>query len=316
MKKLIFVALALIFVSSVNAQLLRSIARSATNQARNSAENKATEKVNKEVDKSVNKAFDDAMKEDSIKKAKEKPAQKSGDQGEKDQPPTGMSKFMKSMGMSTEEVKHKDVYKFSSEIIMVMQATDSDGKKQDPAEYVSRFDESSSDASFVLGTKEGSSTTTIMDTENKCMLILTESDGKKTGLASKFDPDAKVKASEEKPGNIQKPEDDCKLTKTGKTQSISGYNCSEYHCENADAINIVWTTKDFSAKNNKLFGSNAMGKAYKTDGLEGMVIQYEIHSKTDKSSSIMTIKSIDMKKSSSFSTAGYQITSFSFTPKN
>jgi hypothetical protein len=316
MKKLVIVTIALALSISGQSQILRSIVNSAKNQAVNSATNKASEKVNKEVDKGVNKMFDDAIKEDSIKKSKEKPDQNSTGQGGGDQPPASMSKFMKSMGMSTEEVKHKDVYKFSSEIIMTMQATDGDGKKQEPAEYVSRFDEATSDASFVLGTKEGSSTTTIIDQENTCMLILTEKDGKKTGLASKFDPTAK--APEEKPGKAQKGEtiqDDCLLAKTGKTQTISGYNCSEYRCESSESISIVWVTKDFSAKNNKLFGNNAMGKTYKTEGLDGMVIQYETHSKTDKSSSIMTIKSIDMKKSSSFSTAGYEISSFSFTGK-
>jgi hypothetical protein len=317
MKKLIFVAFALIFVSSVNAQLLRSIANSATNHAKNAAENKAIEKADDEAEKGVNKLFDNLTKKDSTKKAaQEKPAPNSGEQGGKDQPPQGMSNFMKSMGMNTEEVKHKEVYKFSSEITMVIQATDAKGKKQDPAEYVSRFDETSSDASFVLGNKEGSTTTTIMDTENKCMLILTESDGKKTGIASKIDPGTTKPAAEEKQGTAQKPIEECKFSKTGKTQSISGYSCSEYSCETSEAISIAWTTKDFSANNNKIFGSSATGKAYKTEGLDGMVIQYETHSKTDKSSSIMTIKSIDMKKSSSFSTVGYEISSFSFTPKN
>lgn len=321
MKKLVIVTLALGLSISGQSQILRSIVNSAKNQAVNSATNKASEKVDKEVDKGVNKLFDDATKEDSSKtkeNQKEKPTGNSSGAGGGDQPPASMSKFMKSMGMSTEEVKHKDVYKFSSEIIMTMQATDSDGKKQEPAEYVSRFDEATSDASFVLGTKEGSSTTTIMDTENKCMLILTDSDGKKTGLASKFDPDAKPKAPEEKPGKTKKSEpieDDCMLAKTGKSQTISGYSCSEYRCETSESISVVWVTKDFSAKNNKLFGGNAMGKTYKTEGLDGMVIQYETHSKKDKSSSIMTIKSIDMKKSSSFSTAGYEISSFSFGQK-
>jgi hypothetical protein len=309
MKKLIFVVFALIFVSSVNAQVLRNIARSAVNQAKNSAENRAEKEVDKKVDEEVNKSIDKMLESDSTKN------KKSTQKVSENQDSVRASKFMKKLGVSTEAVKYKDVYKFSSEITMVIQATNSDGKKQEPAEYVSRFDETSSDASFVLGTKEGSSTTTIMDSGNKCMLILSISDGKKAGFASKFDPDANVKAPEEKTGTAQKIVDDCKLTKTGKTQSISGYNCSEYRCETADVTTIVWTTKDFSAKNNKLFGSNAMGKSYKTDGLDGMVIQYETHSKTDKSSSIMTIKSIDMKKSSSFSTAGYEISSFSFTGK-
>jgi hypothetical protein len=314
MKKLIIVFLAMIMVTSVNAQILRSIARSAVNQAKNSAENRAEKEVDKKVDEEVNKSVDKMLESDSTDN------KKSTQKASEDQDSVRASKFMTKLGISTKEVKHKDVYKFSSQIVMVMQATDSNGKKQDPGEYISCFDETTSDVSFVMGNQKDGSSTTIIDQENKCMLMLTDKDGKKTGFASKFDTDAKAKpATDEKPGTAQKSEpaeDDCKLTKTGKTQSISGYNCSEYRCENSEAISIAWVTKDFSSKNNKLFGNNAMGKSYKTEGLDGMVMQYETHSKKDKSSSIMTVKSIDMKKSSSFSTAGYEISNFSFTPKN
>lgn len=54
---------------------------------------------------------------------------------------------------------------------------------------------------------------------------------------------------------------------------------------------------------------------YKTNGLDGMVIQYETKSKKDKSVVVMTVKDINMNKASSFSTKGYQISGFSFGGK-
>jgi hypothetical protein len=316
MKRLLFLTLALILVTSVNAQILRSIARSATNQVKNSAENRAVDETNKQVDKGVNKLFDNLIKDDTTKNKKnqnlkEQPDNNPPEEGAGgNQPPASMSKFMKSMGVSSEEVKHKDVYKFSAQIVMVTQATNGEGEKMDPAEYKTCFNETTSDASFVMGNQQGGSSTTIIDQENKCMLMLSEKDGKKTGLASKFDPDAKAKPATEQ--KSESAEEDCMLAKTGKSQTISGYSCLEYRCETSKSISVVWVTKEFAAKNNKLFGGNAMGKTYKTGGLDGMIIQYETISKTDKSSSIMTVKSIDMNKSSSFSTAGYEISSFSF----
>jgi hypothetical protein len=310
MKKLVIVTLALALSFSGQSQILRSIMNSAKNQAVNSATNKASEKVDKEVDKGVNKLFDDATKEDSIKKAKEKPEQNSTGQGGGDQPPASMSKFMKSMGISTEIPPHKDSYKFSAQIVSVTEATDGSGKKNDPVESTISFDDKTSDAMFRSKVQDNSSAI-VMDQTNSCMIMLNESE--KSGIISKIDLSGQ--AGNTTTGEATKTENDCKMTKTGKTKSISGFNCSEYKCETATEITIAWTTKDFSAKNNKIFGNSGGGAKYRVDGMDGMVIQYEFYSKSDKSSSIMTIKAIDMNKSSSISLAGYQFSAFNIGQK-
>jgi hypothetical protein len=313
MKKLLFVTFAIIFVTSVNAQVLKNIARGAGNKVLNSAGNRADKEVDKQIDKGVNKFFDKLIKEDTTKtkeNATTGTAPTDTTTGGNREAPASVNKFMKSFGISNEAVAHKDVYSFTGQITMTMEATDSDGKKAPVSEYVTCINDKTSDAMFKTSAKDNSSeTSTIIDSENKCMLMLTDSKGKKTGFATKFDPNSsKNNNMEEKPAS--KTEESCTPAKTGNTKTISGYNCTEYRCEDKDGIIVVWTTKDFSASNNSIFSQNAVGKKYKTDGLEGMVIQYETHSKTDKSSSIMTIKDIDMSKSSSFSTVGYEISSF------
>jgi hypothetical protein len=313
MKKLLIVTLAIILTSSLNAQILRNIARSAGNQAKNSAENKASEEVNKQVDKSVNKFFDNLVKEDTTKKSKPQPTnapqggQANG--GGNDQPPAGLSNFMKSLGVSTEVPPHKDAFKFTGQITSVIEGTDGSGEKTAPIESTICFDEGTTDAMF-RSKVQGNSSAIVMDQANSCMIMLNESE--KTGLISKLDLSGQAGSTQT---GTAAQEDDCKMTKTGKTKSVSGYNCSEYRCENADGISIAWTTNDFGSKINKILGSSSTGTAYKTEGVEGMVIQYEFHSKSDKSSSIMTIKSIDMKKSSSISLAGYQFTALNIGMK-
>lgn len=322
MKKLFILIFAIFFITSVNGQVLRSIARSATNQAKNSAENRASKEVDNQVDKGVNKFIDNLIKEDSTKNKENQTTGTTKNDtatGDNDQAPAAVSNFMKSLGVSNEAIPHKDEYKFTGQIIMTIQITDSDGKSSNASEYQTCFDEKSSDAMFKMKSQDNNSTTsTIIDQQNNCMLMLTESDGKKTGFATKFDPNSSQNtqtAETTKTKETSNTDDDCTPVKTGKTKSISGYNCSEYRCETKDAISIVWLTKEFSANNNKLFSHNAMGMKYKTEGLDGMAMQYENYSKSDKSSSVMTVKSIDMNKSSSFSTVGYQISGFNFNSK-
>lgn len=309
MRKLLIVIFILATGYSAQAQLLRNIARSAANQAVNSVENRAEKEVDKQVDKGVNKAIDKALEEDSTKQAA--PSQKK--QTEAEDP---SSKIFKKLGISTEVAAHKEDYKFTGQIVMIMEITDEKGKKAGGGEYTTCFNETNSDAMFKLSGEGSENTTTIFDQENSCMLILSESNGSKTGFATKFDPNAAQSANLPQTQNQQQTTndsaDDCTPSKTGKTKTISGYSCTEYSCETDEVSVSVWITKDFSAKNNKIFKNNSMGMSYKTDSFDGMVMQYESRSKKDKSSSVMTVKSIDMKKSSSFSTKGYQFTGLNF----
>jgi hypothetical protein len=316
MKKLFILAFAIMLVYSANAQLLKNIVRSAGNTVKNSAENRAVDETNKQVDKGVNKFFDNLLKGDTTKtkeKEKSEPATKDSTSGGGDQPPAGVSNFMKSLGMSTEIPPHKEQYKFSAQIASVTQVTDENGKKGDEIESTINFDEKTSDGMF-NSKIQGKTSSIIMDHENSCMIMLGQSEKDKTGIISKINLNQKAKTGNDANGKA-KTEEECKMTKTGKTQTISGFNCSEYRCETADEISVAWVTKDFSAKNNSIFGGNTASAGYKTEGLDGMVIRYEFSSKKDKSSSTMTIKSIDMNKSSSFSLAGYQLTGFNLGGK-
>ncbi|MBP7506200.1 MAG: DUF4412 domain-containing protein [Prolixibacteraceae bacterium] len=321
MKKsfLLLLPIMLLLIIPSQAQILRNIARGAINSAKNSAEDRVEKEVDKKVENEVNKLFDKALEKNDKEEEKNKntsetePSDKSGSSSSNES--QDMSNIMKKLGVSTEEVKHKDNYKFNSQIVTLIEVTDASGKKTDPMEYQMCLNESTSDMMMKVN-GSGNSSTTIIDVENSCMLVLTDSEGRKSGFASKFDPNAKTTQSTEgkvEEGNTET--EDCKMAKTGNSKSISGYQCKEYKCETNDEISIAWVTKDISANNNKIFKNSSYGSNFKTEGFEGMVIQYEFKSKKDKSSSVTTVKSIDLNKSSSFSTTGYSISGFSFTPK-
>lgn len=312
MKKLLILTLCVLFVSFTNAQILRNIARDAASHAKNTAANKASDKANEEVDKDVSKLIDNLTKEDSTKTKETKTSTTAKKDTVGSRTSASVSNLMKSFGMSTEIPPHKDLYKFTGQITSVTEITDNKGKKGDAIESTISFDEKSSDAMF-NSKISGNQSSIIIDHENSCMIMLTQNQNDKTGLISKID--LSQKGTSTQTGKDSKPEPECKMVKTGKTQSISGFSCNEYRCETSSEISVAWVTKDYSAKTNSIFGGNSMSANYKTEGLDGMVIRYEFYSKTDKSSSIMTIKSIDMNKGSSCSLAGYQFTAFNFGQK-
>ena len=309
MKKSIFflIPALMLFFSPAQAQVLRSIARSAMNQAKNSVENRAEKEVDKKVDEAINKSIDKALESDSTD-SKKSSQKNSGNEENADS--VRASKIMRSFGMSN-DVKHKELYSFTAQITMISEITDAQGEKLAPVEYAVSFNESNSDANFQFKDQTGKSTAMIYDQENKCMLMLSNGEGGKTGFATKIDVDA----NQSKSGKTETEADDC-MKKTGNSKTISGYSCVEYRCETSDEITTAWVTKQLSSGNNKLFKNAGSGKTtYKINGLDGMVIQYETKSKNDKSVVVMTVKDINMNKASSFSTKGYQISGFSFGGK-
>ncbi|HOO84371.1 MAG TPA: DUF4412 domain-containing protein [Prolixibacteraceae bacterium] len=312
-----------IAISPAQAQMLKNIARGAINQAKNSAEDRASEEVNEEVDKGVNKFIDNLIGEDSTQNqnntGERKPPENAAENSQ-----ANVNRFMQNLGISTADVKKKDIYKFTSQIVTVTESTDEDGIQQSPVEFIINANESNSD--FMFEAKDnGNQTATIFDNENKCMLVLSEENGKKTGFATKFDPEAvaeganamyesgMIAAEMEELEEVE--EEECEMAKTGRTKTISGYKCDEFRCETNSEIEVAWITKEISASKNKLFGQTPWGSDFSNSLLEGMIIQYETKSKLDKSSSVMTVKSIDSNKNSTFSTAGYQISSLSFSAK-
>ncbi len=318
MKKFIFLLMSIAMLGNMNAeaQILKDLARKAARQAKESVEDRASEeaekKVEEEVDEQVNKTIDKLLESDSTNNEEEGTTH--------DQPSNSGSSdraaaIMKAMGVETTDIPHKDVYKFNAEIVSITEVTNENGQKETPVESKMLMNADNSDILFTMkGEKdEGVS---IIDKENACALILTQKDNKKTGLAIRVNPDNPEESMDEIPGMGTKYEDpnetvdECELKKTGKTKVISGYKCSEYRCETTDEVQVAWLTTELDS--DKRFNNMEWFNRYVNNELGGVVMSYETHSKTDQSSTIMTIKSIDWDKSNSFSTEGYEISSFSY----
>lgn len=259
--------------------------------------------------------FDNILKEDSSKTKKEEKKETASSSDSEAGMPQSLSRLMGAMGTSA-NVKKKDVYQFSSQIIMEMEMRDEDGKAMPATTSEIVFNDKNNDFGMKSNT-QGAKTTFIFDYENKCTLILTDSDGKKSGLATTLNTeDLKKYAPEEGVASQEETkEDDC-FKKTGNSKKINGYSCEEYLCDSEESTIHIWTTKELDKKINRAFNSNMMGGDFsKATEMNGVAIVYHFKSKKDKSESKSTLKSFDMNKSSSVSTVGYEIMGLSLGAK-
>lgn len=297
MKKIIFISIILFGLSLVaEAQSLDGLLRKAKRGVGNAAE----DKVEKVAEQEASKFLDKLFQEDSTKSEETQQKTASSD----------YSRLMKSLGVNS-HVEKKDLYRFDSQTKMIFESTDKKGKEQDPVNFLIQSNENNGDLLFNFINEEGQTATFISDMDNEVTLMLTEKDGVKSGLATTIDIND-IKIDDESTSDSN--DDDC-FAKTGKSRKISGYLCNEYRCENDDEIISAWLTTELKMKNNQMFGNNPFGANYKQGRMKGMIIEYNYVSKTDKSSSKMLITNIDEKKSSSFSTEGYEIISFSYSPE-
>ena len=147
------------------------------------------------------------------------------------------------------------------------------------------------------------------------MLILSESDGEKTGFATSIDPEAMADMAESYAEEEEVEETDLtpyNIKKTGKSKDILGYKCDEYLMEDESAEVHMWMSEKLGKemrkewmKNQQTFGA-MFTHAY---ALNGMALEYDILDKDDGKKTIMLVTKIDLNHSHSVATGGYTVMS-------
>ncbi len=155
---------------------------------------------------------------------------------------------------------------------------------------------------------EESRSTILFDSDRYAMIILADDEGEKTGFASKFDPDM-----------IDESAEDAELDagafnpiKTGNKKKILGYSCDEYFIDDDESEVHMWVSEQLGKEVHKkmLNNSSAFGAAFHyAGGVKGMVMEYDVIDKSNGEKTEMVVTDLDLKKSHSISTKGYQIVS-------
>lgn len=217
--------------------------------------------------------------------------------------------YMDALGL-TGNVDYEPSYNFDAYIQMEITSYKKNGKLDEQILYDNYLHKQDADYAMVFKDK-GNQSTIIFDTKNGAMLILSDSDGEKTGFATGFDPETLAENAEAYVEEEEYDMDSYKPVKTGKTKNILGYSCDEYLVEDEETEVHMWVSEKLGKemrkewmKNQQTFGTMFAHAYY----LNGMVLEYEVMEDNGEKT-IMQVTKIDMNHSHSVSTSAYAIMS-------
>lgn len=288
----------------------------ANGQILDRTEDRAKRKTNQRIDRKIDRGIDsglDAIEGVFKKKNKDKKAD-SDDESTASEPgrnPFGMGAMMGG------NVEVEDAYNFDHTIDLKMEMYDKRNKKTTDMDMSILLSESSPHTAMTTRA-EGMDGLVVFDMKNHQMLTLIDTEGaEKMGMAMSIDP-ADLEDEDE---DIPQP----KFTKTGRSESISGYKCQEYKVEemvgdeNNDTyvwmsteakINWMEAFSDMSQKNAQAGMQSSMLSTY-PDG--AMIKMVSTDSKGERME--MTVQNIHMNKPQSVSTKGYTFMSMNMKNK-
>ncbi|TFH20929.1 MAG: DUF4412 domain-containing protein, partial [Bacteroidia bacterium] len=220
---------------------------------------------------------------------------------------------MKALGL-TDNVPYESEYRFDAYIQMEISNYKKNGDLDDQMYYDNYVNKTKADYAMVF--KDGNDKSTIIfDTKNSAMLILTDSDGNKTGFATSLDPEAlaeRAKEYEEKKGQEVSDLDAYNIKKTGKSKDILGYKCDEYLMEDESSEIHMWASEKLGKEMRKEWLNNAQtfGAMFMhANALYGMVLEHDMMDKENGKKTIMLVTKIDLNYSHSLATGGYAVMS-------
>jgi len=218
--------------------------------------------------------------------------------------------MMNAMGL-TGNVEHETEYSFDAHIQMEISEYKKNGKLDNQMLYDSYVHKEDADYAMEFSDDESKSIM-IFDTKNSAMLILTNSDGEKTGFATTIDPETMAEETEAYEEDSEVDSDPFNYKKTGKTKMILGYSCDEYLMEDEASEVRMWVSEKLGKEmrkewlNNKQTFGAMFSSAY---ALNGMVMEYDFLDKEDGDKMVMQVTKIDLNHTHKVSTEGYNIMS-------
>jgi hypothetical protein len=219
--------------------------------------------------------------------------------------------MMNALGLSG-NVEYEPVYNFDAHIQMEISQYKKNGNLDEQMLYDSYVHKEDADYAMEFS-NDGSKSIIIFDTKNSAMLILSISDGEKTGFATTIDPETMAEEAEayEQEDSEMDP-DPLSYKKTGKTKNILGYSCDEYLVEDEASEVHMWVSEKLGKEMRKEWLNNkqTFGAMFtQANALNGMVMEYDFLDKEDGNKMVMQVTKIDLNHTHTVSTDGYTIIS-------
>lgn len=180
----------------------------------------------------------------------------------------------------------KDVYKFTHKYIMQME---SDKYNTTITYYLAK-----NESYFGSTIKGQTSMINVMDFEAKTLFMFTNTGATKMVMGTSLD-------FEELASDTQN-NDQATITKTGKTKTILGYTCSEYHVTSKNIDSYVWVTQKADVSFPKSFYSvkskNQQANQQWMSNVDGLVLEMQITDTSKRKPETITMRCVTLEKTS------------------
>lgn len=308
------IALLTIFVSQpVQGQrLLKKLQQKAEQKLEEAAERKAQDEVDKKIDEALDEMESEADSANAARDA-ERDAQNQ----------VRMNRLLKGMGMSGEPVPFEDRYSYEHLIEMHFESYDKSGTELSNGIFIIHLNPNSQSMAYEIvsgNVTESGQGMFIIDAGNGTLLLLTDENGEKKGIAygigtfvesigeTYYDED--IDLSETPETYLANPN----VSKTGRTKTIAGLKCEEYTYKDENTDSEIWITRDLKMNTQDFFSTLFQTSMY-THGMGwGYVMAATSVEKNTGEKSIMEVTRVDKNSKASFSMNDYEITNLgSFT---
>lgn len=293
----------------------------------NAAARQVGKTIAREADKEIMKATDRAVMRqlDKIRPKGDTTYTDGGVSGVRYAGASGNKGFnLASLGMGTGEVtlKYNDEYKFTGRLVMEME-TFSDDESNGKLLYTILYTEASPTSAIEMKSLDGDAKDEAMiflfDSENQCLLMLTESEGSKSGIISSTAGGVDTTAVAE-PVAAADPAEPVDYEymgmykKTGRSKTIAGYKCDEYIATDTenDIETTMWYTRDLKMKVNRQGMATAGVPFYYGGGAYyggGYMMEMESREK-GKITSTMTTREVNNNVNESINAKSYELMQF------
>lgn len=270
-------------------------------------ENKTKQKVNERVDRKIDQSIDK-----SLDKLEDPNTYKKSDSTSTDDAPP--SSETNSIFKSGNKSNILNEYQFSQDVLMEMESFDKKGKSNGINNMRMLFNDNGEyfGGEMIVNDKGSASSmgVNIYDWKNNQMISLINNGGMKFGMVI----DMKAAANSIPEADTEEnTSQETSFKKTGKTKTILGYLCEEYHAENEETLTEVWIAKDVKINMGNAFqyiSENSKGKknkmSYPESTPEGFMMETISVNKKNNEKTRMTVVELNENKNTTVSTSGYK----------
>ena len=308
---ILLIAVASFIAQPSSAQrLLKKLQEKVQERVEEKVEERAERKVDQVIDNQLDK-IEESLETNQSERTGGTSSREERDQRRQER----MQNLLKGIGVSGEPVPIADIYSFNHMIQMQIESYDKDGKKENEGQFITHLNPQSKCMAYQMisgNIGEPGQGMFIIDAENGATIILSEENGKKTGIVyglgaffSSIGEAYQDDALEETPETyLLNPN----VTKTGRTKTIAGYKCEEYKYSDEESESEIWITKDLKMNTHDFFSTLFRTSLYSHGIPWGYMMEATTVDKNSREKSFMQVTRVDANSNTRFSMADYQVT--------